>query len=281
MTKVFEQPESTPPVSIEEVIETLKPDEAWSFAVKFFASDIKNAFDSIQRVLCIQPHPDDTDIAAGGTIAKLVKKGITVIYVTLTDGRLGTVDPQMWPEKLAALRRKEQEEAARILGVKELVWLNYRDTELLPTLEVRWELIRLIRKYKPDMIMTPDPWLTYEAHPDHRATGLLAAEAAYFSPLPHSLPGGLEEGLSPHGPRYVAFYWTRKPNTFIDVTDYIDVKLKAVMSHKTQMGDSPVFEQLLKAYMRVIGKLANYKYAEAFKVLTPQHLHSNEFTEDI
>lgn len=268
-------------MSIEEMIEGLKPEEAWSFVVRFFASDVKGAFDSAQSVMCIQPHPDDTDIAAGGTVAKLAKRGVAVVYVTLTDGRLGTADPQMWPENLAALRRREQEEAAKVLGVKELVWLNCRDSELLPTIELRWALIRLIRKYKPDMVMAPDPWLTYEAHPDHRATGLLAAEATFFSPLPHSLPGGLEEGLSPHAPRYIAFYWTRKPNTFVDVTDCVDVKLKAVKSHKTQMGDSPAFEQLLRAYMRIMGKLANCRYAEAFKVLRPQHLHSNEFAEDI
>lgn len=267
---------------LENLIEEMSAEEAWRSIVKFLSSGVERAFEEVQRVMCIQPHADDTDVAAGGTIAKLASEGKEVIYVTMTDDRLGTSDPEMWPERLALIRMREQEEAAKILGVKELIWLNYRDGELYPSLKAREELIHLIRLYRPDMVITVDPWLSYEAHPDHRATGILAAEAVMFSPFPHAVPGDLRKGVKPHHVRYIAFYWTRRPNVYIDVTKYIDLKLKAVRAHKSQFeANWPVFEQLLRASLRLMGKRAGVGYAEAFKVLSPQYLHCNVFAEDM
>jgi LmbE family N-acetylglucosaminyl deacetylase len=263
---------------LEELVSRFSYEEAQRALLEEMKREVENVFDKVRRVMCVQPHPDDTDVAAGGTVAKLAASGVEVVYVTLTDGRLGTSDPSVHPEELAKKRKKEQEEAARILGVKELVWLGVRDGELQPTLELRWKLVELIRKFKPDVIVTPDPWLTYEVHPDHRCTGILASEAAFFAPLPHAAPC---EELQPHAVRYVAYYWTRRPNVFVDVDDYIEVKLKAVGAHKSQFGENLVIEDVLRAYMRLIGKSIGVDYAEAFKVLTPFHLHCNVFAEDI
>ncbi|MEM2616922.1 MAG: PIG-L deacetylase family protein [Thermofilaceae archaeon] len=262
---------------LEGLVSRLSYEEAVKAYLELMREDLSRAFDRVRRVLCVQPHPDDTDIAAGGLVAKLTSRGVEVAYVTLTDGGLGTMDPEMYPEKLALVRRREQEEAARILGVKELVWLGYRDGELQPTLEARRELIRLIRWYKPDMVIAPDPWLTYEVHPDHRAAGILAVEAAFFSAHPHSIP--LAEGLKPHPVRYVAFYWTRKPNAIIDVSEYMEVKMKAVRAHQSQY--TPALEDSVRAYMRLMGKLIGAAYAEAFKVLNPFMMHSNTFAENV
>lgn len=267
--------------SLENIISRLSYEEALKRYLELVREDLVDCFDRVRSVLCIQPHPDDTDIAAGGLVAKLAKRGVEVVYVTLTDGGLGTRDPETYPEKLALERRREQEEAARVLGVKELVWLNYRDGELQPTLEARLELVLLIRKYKPDMVLAPDPWLSYEAHPDHRATGILAAEAAFFSSLPHAAPSALAFNLKPHVVRYIAFYWTRKPNALVDVSDYVEVKMKAVKAHRSQFGDIPAFEDALRAYMRLMGKRIGAEYAEAFKVLNPFNMHSNVFAEDL
>jgi LmbE family N-acetylglucosaminyl deacetylase len=262
----------------EDLISQLSYEEAWQALLEEMKGEVKGVFDRIEKVMCVQPHPDDTDVAAGGTVAKLAARGVEVVYVALTDGRLGTHDPAVRPEELAEERRREQEEAARILGVKELVWLGVRDGELQPTLELRWKLVEIIRRFKPDLVMAPDPWLTYEAHPDHRHAGILASEAVLFAPLPHAAPS---EGLRPHAVRYVAYYWTRKPNVFVDVSGYVDAKLRAVRSHRTQFGGAQAIEDVLKAYMRLVGKRCGAAYAEAFKVLTPFHFHCNVFAEDL
>ncbi|MHB0886737.1 MAG: PIG-L deacetylase family protein, partial [Bacillota bacterium] len=136
--------------------------------------------DSAREVLCIQPHPDDLEIAAGGAIARLVRAGAHVTYVTVTDGGFGSPDPAMTRDKMAAIRRLEQQKAASELGVTDLVWLNYPDAMPLPGLELRRRLIELIQEKKPQAVLLPDPWLTYEAHPDHRGVGLAAAEAVIF-----------------------------------------------------------------------------------------------------
>lgn len=264
---------------LESIISRLSYDEAVRTYIEMVKEEVQGAFNRVRRVLCVQPHPDDTDIGAGGVVAMLASKGVEVVYATLTDGCLGTMDPEMYPEKLALVRRREQEEAARILGVRELVWFNYRDGELEPTLEARRKLIRVIRRYKPDMVIAPDPWLTYEIHPDHRAAGILAAEAAFFSVHLHSIAGALAEGLQPHPVRYVTFYWTRKPNVILDVTEYVEVKMRAVKAHQSQY--SPALEDSVRAYMRLMGKLIGATYAEAFKILNPYAMHSNTFAEDV
>lgn len=263
-------------MSLEELIAPLNYEEALHTLLKVAREEVEGAFDRVRRLLCVQPHPDDVDIAAGGTVAKLASKGVEVFYATLTDGRLGTTDSRTPPDELARIRRTEQEEAARILGVKGVYWFSVRDGELQPTLELRWELVKLIRKLKPDMVMAPDPWLSYEAHPDHRSAGLLASEAVLFAPLPHAAPC---EGVGPHHVRYIAYYWTRRPNTFVDVSEYVETKLRAVRAHMSQF--SSALEDFLRAYMRLTGKRVGATYAEEFKVLSPLHLHCITFAEDL
>ncbi|MEM2427971.1 MAG: PIG-L deacetylase family protein, partial [Candidatus Bathyarchaeia archaeon] len=191
---------------------------------KLLLLDVEKAFEECNMLLSIQPHPDDTDIAAGGTIAKLAKKGCQIVYVTITDGGAGT-DLKNFPwESVAEVRRREQESAAKTLGVSELIWLNYRDSELEPTIELRNKLITLIRRFRPDMVLTVDPWLRYEAHPDHRATGIATSEAFLLSGFPNINRIDLVNGLEPHTPKFIAYYWTEKPNIYVDITEYIEVK---------------------------------------------------------
>lgn len=245
--------------------------------------DILKAFEGARRVMCVQPHPDDCDLGAGGAVAKLSRAGARIIYVTMTDGSRGTYDPAISPDELARIRMKEQEEAAEVLGVSELVWLGYRDTELAAAPEARNKLITLIRKYRPDLILTVDPWLPYEAHPDHVATGLLTAQAAIFSPLPHVNPNDLKEGLSPYSVPLMAFYWTREPNLFIDITGFLELKLRAIASHRSQFppGALEVVEGYLRTYSELMGKRIGVAYAEAFKALPPLYLHIWPFAEGL
>lgn len=234
------------------------------------------------KVLCLQPHPDDADFGAGGTIAKLTKRHCEVVYVSVMDDRVGTFEEDLWPEKLAIMRVKEQEEAARILGVRKLIWLGYRDSELYPSLELREKMIRIIREIRPDIVMTNDPWLPYEAHPDHRYASLVAAEASLFSQFPHVNPEHIREGLKPFKLPHICFFVTNRPNTYIDMSDTIDLKIRAILAHETQVGGrAEAISARIKAYGAMIGKKIGANYAEAFKVLTPSHLHANAFTENL
>lgn len=239
----------------------------------------EEAFEKSKVFLSIQPHPDDTDIAAGGTVAKLANNGCRIIYVTVTDGGAGASRHGLSWETMASIRRSEQESAAKILGVSELLWLDYRDSELKPTLELRNRLITLIRRFKPDVVLTVDPWLTYEAHPDHRATGLAATEAFLFSGLPNVNPVDFRNGLEPHTPMYIAYYWSRKPNVYVDISNWIDVKFRAVKAHTSQVSEGMV--ELLKKLFALIGARVGYQYAEAFKVLSAGALHCNVYAEDL
>jgi len=232
--------------------------------------------EELKKVIVFQPHCDDADIGIGGTIAKLSSLGCEVTYVTLTDSSKGTSDPSITSKELAEIRKKEQEEAAKVLGVKELIWLNYPDTELYPSLDLRKKIIEIIRKKKPEAIFTLDPWICYEAHPDHRTTGIVVAEAFMFSGLPNVNREQIEEGLQPHNANYIGFFITSKPNTFVDITDYIDKKLEAVSKHKSQVEkDWKIFELYIRAQGERYGKQINVKYAEAFKIMPSLLLHYN------
>lgn len=250
--------------------------------IKILRRDYGQIIEKCKKVLCVQPHPDDCDIAIGGTIYKLSSKGAKITYATLTDGRIGTYDPNICPEKLAKIRMIEQENAAKKLGVNKLVWFNYHDSELYPSIEIRNKIIRLIREVRPDIVFTTDPWLTYEAHPDHRTTGLMTSEAVLFSGFPHINPEDIREGFKEHNVSFIGYFWTRKPNTFIDISDVFERKIEAIKEHKSQYPNSiEKFENILKKIHQYFGSMAGYKYAESIKILPTGFLHSNIFAEDI
>lgn len=237
----------------------------------------EEAFEECRTILSVQPHPDDTDIGAGGLITRLSSQGCRVIYVTVTDGGGGTTDPSISWEELTRIRRKEQQAAAQILGVSELIWLDYRDSELRPSLELRNKLITLIRRYRPDVVLTVDPWLPYEAHPDHIATGLAASEAFFFSNLTNINRKDLENGLEAYAPKYIAYYWTKNPNLYIDISDLIGIKKEAISAHRSQF--TPETIELLIKYDEMLGRRAGYRYAEAFKILNQLALHINPIAD--
>jgi LmbE family N-acetylglucosaminyl deacetylase len=237
------------------------------------------AFEECRTVLSVQPHPDDTELGAGGLVAKLTSRGVRVVYVTVTDGGCGTTDKSVSWEELAVIRRKEQEEAASILGVSELVWLGYRDTEAVATTRLRDQIISLIRIYKPDLVLTVDPWLTHEAHRDHRETGLAVSEAFLLSGLPNVNRADPDCGLEPHSPDYISYYWTRKPNVYIDVSPWMELKFKAIAAHKSQFTEESL--ALFRKYFELLGRRAGHSYAEAFKVMNSTALHCNVFAENL
>ncbi len=230
------------------------------------------------KFLIVQPHPDDADIYAGGFAASMIEKGKEVVYVTVTDGAMGTTDRTLKPVELATIRRSEAETSAKTLGVNRLIFLGYPDADAITHKELRRDFIGLIRQEKPDGILLPDPWLPYEAHTGHVIVGLAGAEAALFSPLPHFEPKG-----EPHELKLVAFYTSHKPNTFVDITPFWEKKLKAISMHKSQF--SPDLFKLFSIYLEVMsrewGEDGGFEKAEAFKVLTLYHLHGNVDTWEL
>ncbi|CAB50449.1 PIG-L deacetylase family protein [Pyrococcus abyssi] len=243
--------------------------------------DLNDPFKDVEKVLCIEPHPDDCVIGMGGTIKKLTERGIEVIYACMTDGYMGTLDSSLTGHELATIRRREEEESSKLLGVKKIYWLNYRDTELPYSREVRKDLVRIIRKEKPDGVFLPDPWLPYEAHPDHRNTGFLALDAVAFSPLPNFSNVDVEIGLGPHQVSFIALYYTNKPNYFVDITDVMELKLKAIRTHKSQFPDDvwEVWEPFLRTVALFYGKKAGVKYAEGFRIMPGLFYHITPFAD--
>lgn len=227
------------------------------------------------HLLCIQPHPDDLEIGAGAAIARLNRTGIKTTWLTVTDGSAGTYDPSANPASLARARRKEAEKAAALLGTENLFWLDFADGANLPYEKARSGIAGAIRKLKPAAVLVCDPWLPYEAHTDHIRTGLAAAEAAFLSHMPYFCPENLADGQRPHKVEAVAFYYTAYPNTFIDVTDYWELKLAAIDCHATQF--PPAKAKPLKDYLtakaRQQARNHGCELVEALKVLSTNHLH--------
>lgn len=201
---------------------------------KFLGVDLNEPFENVKKVLCIQPHPDDCEVAIGGMLARLSFEGKEIVYLTLTDGSMGTYDPGFSPQELSKIRKKEQERAANVIGIKKLLWFDYKDTELPYSFEIRNKIISVIREEKPDIVLAPDPWLSYEVHPDHKNARLLALEASFFASFSHINREDLEKGLLPYDVPLVSLYYTSKPNYIEDVTDSFDIKLKALREHRSQ-----------------------------------------------
>lgn len=238
---------------------------------------------SMKTILVIQPHADDAEIGVGGTLARVIADGARVDYVTVADDRVGSRDRSIYPEQLAELRIKEQDAAMEVLGINSNRWLGWRDSEVLPTHTLRGQFIRAIRELKPDAVMTIDPWLPYEAHPDHRYTGMIAAEAAFLAAQPYVNPEHLRDGLEPHEVTAVAFMGTSKPNVFISIDNTIETKLTAVRCHKSQFEHTWDFYESYLTYLAKQWAQQAQKegYMEAFKVLTPLQMHYNVHAESM
>lgn len=249
--------------------------EALSEVARELYPELGEPFEGAVRVLCVQPHPDDCEFGAGGTLADLADRGVEVVYLTLTDGSAGTTDPSVKPDDLALRRRREQEEAASVIGVKRLHWLDYRDTSLPYTPEARERILKVVREEKPDVVMAPDPWLAYEAHPDHRVAGFLASEAVMFAPLPLVAPTA-----EPHVVALVAYYYTSRPNYFHDVTRTIERKFEALSRHRSQFESTwPVVVDQLKVLAAAYGAVKGVRYAEALRVVPYLLLHASPLGE--
>ena len=194
----------------------------------------------IERVLVVTAHPDDCDFGAAGTIAQWTAKGIQVSYCICTNGDQGGEDPSVPREEMPKIRQAEQRAAAKILGVSDITFLNYRDGWLTPTIELRKEIVRVIRKVRPQrmLIQSPDRnWdRLFASHPDHMAAGEAAIQAVYPDARNAFAFEDLlkVEGLQPWRVKEVWMMSTNQPDHFVDITSTFEKKLAALHAHVSQ-----------------------------------------------
>jgi LmbE family N-acetylglucosaminyl deacetylase len=224
------------------------------------------------RVLGIFAHPDDSEFSCGGAAALWADQGAQITYVIVTNGAAGSNDPSQDLSELVRLREAEQRAACAVLGVQEVIFLGYADGTLQPTIELRRELTRIIRRLKPDRVLTGDPTAVfygteYINHPDHRA----AAEAALYAVFPSAVtrpifPELLAEGYEPHQVKevYISGDDTHN-NTHVDISSTLERKIEALRCHKSQL--DPGDGKWIRDWAAESGKAANLPFAEGFRVM--------------
>ena len=226
-----------------------------------------------QRVLVVTPHPDDAEVWCGGTVGRWTHLGAAVYYVLCTDGGKGTSSPDITPDGLVAVREREQLHAARILGVKDVVMLHRPDGELEDTSDFRKEIVREIRRVRPEVVLCPEPYRKNLAwHRDHRVTGQVTQDAVfpYARDHLHHLELWKEEGLEPHKTGTILFWGAEQADTFIDITDTLDLKIRALLAHQSQVANRREQDviKFLKDQASSAGANQEYKYGEAFRKVT-------------
>jgi LmbE family N-acetylglucosaminyl deacetylase len=216
--------------------------------------------------MVIMAHPDDAEFSSGGTVARLAESGYRVQYVLATRGDKGSADRATVPERLAATREREQRAAADVLGVEEVTFLDHRDGEVEVSLAFRAELALAIRRGRPDIVLTFDPWQRYQIHPDHRAVGQTALDAVAAARDPLYFSEQLAEGLAEHRAHNVYFFGTDQPNYYVDIAGTLEKKIAALQCHRSQVGDRPMAE-FVRARAATVGAELGLAAAEAFHYL--------------
>jgi LmbE family N-acetylglucosaminyl deacetylase len=209
-----------------------------------------------ERVLVVLAHPDDPEFYCGGTVARWVAEGREVCYCLLTRGDKGADESNVDPAEMARTREAEQRAAARVLGVREVVFLDHPDGYLVPDLGLRKEVTGIVRRFKPAIVVTCDPTnffpnSSYINHPDHRAAGQATLDAVFPAAGSGMFFPELEqkEGLRPHKIRQVYVAGAVHPNTAVDVTNYIDRKIAALREHKSQIREPEGLEDRIRQWL--------------------------------
>lgn len=217
-----------------------------------------------ERVLIITAHPDDVDFGAAGSVATWTDAGIDVTYCIVTDGDAGGFDRAVARHVMAETRRAEQTDAAKTVGVTDLVFLGYPDGRLEATLELRRDISRVIRQVRPDRVVTQSPQRNfqriYASHPDHLAAGEAALCAVYpdaRNPFAH-VELLEDEGLEPWSVPEVWLMADPNPDRFVDITDVVERKLDALRCHVSQHPDPDALDGLIRGWSTMVGELAGF-----------------------
>lgn len=234
-----------------------------------------------KRAMVIVAHPDDAEFSCAGTVALWADEGWDIHFVIVTDGTAGGGDDatDVGPEarkRVSETRKAEQRAACDVLGVSGITFLDYPDGQIFHTLELRKDLVRLIRTHRPSRIICMAPVVHWEPqysiglyHPDHLAVGETAVAAIYpAAQNPWDFPDLLmEEGLKPHRVDEIWFVAAPNPNTFVDITPVVDRKIAALRAHHSQLGANfERLEEMVRGWMSETGKRHDVKYAEEFHV---------------
>ena len=231
--------------------------------------------EEIKRILVVMAHPDDCDFGAGGTIAQWTAKGIHVSYCIITNGDQGGEESGIPLEEMPKVRQKEQRDAGKALGVTEIQFLNHRDGWLIPTIELRKEIVREIRRAKPDRMVIQSPERNWDrigaSHPDHLAAGETAIQAVYPDARnPFAFTDLRAEGFEPWRVREVWVTGSPNPNHFVDITDTFDKKMAALNAHVSQTAHNKELENMVRGWGERNAQsqgLPEGRIAEIFKVV--------------
>lgn len=219
------------------------------------------------QVMVVTPHPDDAEFGAAGTVARWTAEGKEVVYVVCSNGAKGTSDPNMKREVLVKLREEEQKAAAKLLGVREVMFLGYEDQGLEDTPEFRKDIVRAIRIFRPETIITADPYRKYIWHRDHRIVGRVTLDAIFPYARDHlAYPDLLKEGLHPHKVKKVLLWATEDINFRSDITKTFQLKLEALKCHESQVGKlAPgALEKRLRERCKTMAEGEDFDLAEGF-----------------
>ncbi|MFQ5408516.1 MAG: PIG-L deacetylase family protein [Anaerolineales bacterium] len=232
-----------------------------------------NNFYVPESAMAIYAHPDDIEFSCAGTLARWARAGTRISYVLCTSGDVGIADPTLTRAEAAAIREKEQRAAAAIVGAAEVIFLGEPDGTLQPTLELRKKLVREIRRFRPEVVVTGDPtvvWAgdTYINHPDHRAAAQAALDAVFpAAGQPHVFEELAAEGLAAHKTRKVYSSGRDQTDVYVNIDATIDTKIKALRAHESQMKDWDP-EPRIREWAAGRAKGKEMGYAEGFRVIT-------------
>ena len=218
-------------------------------------------------ILVLSAHPDDAEFGAAGTVIRWVDEGQRVVYAIATNGDKGTSDRTLTPNKLATIRREEQARAAESIGVREVVFMGYPDQGLEDTPALRKDVVRLLRIYRPRMLVTSDPYRRYLWHRDHRIIGQVAMDAVFPFARDHlAYPDLLEQGIEPHKVAEILFWGTEAINYQEDITARFDRKIQALRCHVSQVKEFKFSDPVawLKQRSREMAQGTDFELAEGF-----------------
>jgi LmbE family N-acetylglucosaminyl deacetylase len=205
-----------------------------------------------RRALVVAAHPDDPDFGAAGTAALWTRDGWEFYYLVCTDGSKGTDKREISTEELIRVRRQEQRDAAAVLGVKDVFFLDYEDGELQYTRDFLGQVVRYIRMLKPDGVFTHDPTALFHGsefvnHSDHRCTGLVTVDAVYPTARDHlNFPVHAAEGIQTHKTLELYCWSSNEANFDVEITDVLDLKIEALLRHRSQFGEGEEFVNFAK-----------------------------------
>jgi len=207
----------------------------------------------VARVLVITAHPDDVDFGAAGSVARWTAEGVEVAYCVVTDGDAGGFDDDVPRAEVPTIRRAEQRAAAAVVGVSDVTFLGYPDGRLVPTIDLRRDLSRVIRRVRPQRVVCQSPHRMYTrifaSHPDHLAAGESALCAVYPDARnPYAHPELLAEGFEPWSVDQVWLMAHDTPNRWVDVTATVDAKLAALRSHVSQLPDPAAVDERIRGW---------------------------------